>query len=519
MNEQPGAIDQRRRSLLKLGLALPAMALAGRSESVRAGPPGEYTSYDGLGLAQLVASGETTAGELLTLALRAIARLNPTVNAVTETYEALARSQIEAGVSGPFAGVPFLLKDLHLAMAGTASTSGSAFFRGAAAERDSELVRRYRQAGLVLAGRTAVPELAMTGTTESRTWGLTRNPWNLELTAGGSSGGAAAAVAAGMVPMANGSDGLGSIRTPASCCGLFGLKPTRGRVPLDQQGWMGLSTAHALTRTVRDSAALLDATAGFAPGQYFASPPIAGRYLEAAGRDPEPLKIALMTRPPSGSEVEPACLAAADDAAKLCESLGHHVEEAAPTLDAAAMNDAVITALSTYVQVATTDRARTLGREPQPDDLEPVNWMFLEIGRTKTAADYERAYRTFQDVTRRMAAFHDRYDVLLSPTLGMAPVALGTLSLSPADIDQFMAVVPRFGPFTGLANMAGTPSMSVPLAQSQDDVPIGTMFGAAFGREDQLFSLAGQLERATQWFRLTPAMDRKIEKFLQENPA
>lgn len=468
-----------------------------------------YEEHDALGLANLVRRGEVSHVEVLEAALRRVAARDDRVHSVVLLHETEARAQVAAGLRGPFAGVPFLLKDLHVQLAGTRTTNGSRFFRDAVAAADDELVRRYRRAGLVIFGKTGSPELGLTGTTESVLHGLTRNPWNLERTAGGSSGGAAAAVAARIVPIAHASDGAGSIRTPASCCGVFGIKPTRARVPLGPErleGWNGCGTQHAVSLTVRDSAALLDATAGPELGAPYVAPAPARPFVAEVDAVPGALRVALVRRPVSGSDVAPECLAAVEDAARLLESLGHHVEEATLPVDHASTNAGMLATLCVSTLAVLEERSRALGRPWTSEDVEPVTARLAEMGRSVDGLAYARGRQAFDAAGRAMAAFHEQFDVVLTPTLARAPVALGVLSLSPRDFDSYVRDVTTFGPFTALYNMTGQPAMSVPLHWTADGLPIGTMFAAAYGNEALLFRLAGQLERARPWRNRRPPL-------------
>jgi amidase len=471
-------------------------------------PVDQYLAYDGLGLAELVAKGDVTPRELLEAAIERLEATNAKINCIAAKLYDQGRKQITDGLAkGSFTGVPFLLKDLSVNLAGAATGSGSAFFQEDIPAGDSTLVARYKNAGLVIFGKTTTPELGLTGTTESVAHGLTKNPWNLERTTGGSSGGAGAAVAASIVPMANASDGAGSIRTPASCCGVFGLKPTRARVPSGPtrlEGWNGLGTIHAVTRSVRDNAALLDASAGSDVGDPYAAPPPVRAFLKEVGADPGKLRIALMLSPTSGAAVDPVCVAAARDAAKLCQDLGHIVEEKQPPIDHAAINAGMLATLCVSTTTALDARASRLGRAVTENDVEPVTWYFYQEGKKITGLAYAAARAAFDQAGRAMAAFQQTYDVILSPTLAKPPVKLGVLSLSPANFNDYVREVSAFGPFTALANICGQPAMSVPLYWSPDGLPVGVMFAGRFGEEATLFRLAGQLETARPWFNRRP---------------
>lgn len=458
---------------------------------------------DALGIAALVKAGEVSAAELLEEAIARAEALDPRFNFLAHKLYERGRAAIARGLpEGPFTGVPWLVKDLNTHIAGEPTGQGSRFYRGNRATVTSEIVRRQERAGLVVFGKTTTPELGLTGTTESKATGATRNPWNPEYIAGGSSGGAAAAVAAGVLPAAHATDGGGSIRIPASCCGLFGLKPSRGRVPMGPprtEGWGGLSCHHAVTRSVRDSAALLDATHGPEPGSRYSAPTPVRPFLEEVGRAPGKLRIALMTASPSGTPVDPQCAAAARAAAALCESLGHDVEEAAPVLDTAALGQAAFVMMGASVAVELEDRARATGIPISLDVVERVTMLFHDQGATYTARDWVRASNAVQAAALTVAAFMESHDLILSPTLGTLPLRLGTIHLSPDDVQTFLRNITPFTPFTGLFNQTGQPSMSVPLGQSAEGLPIGVLFTARYGDEATLFRLAGQLEQAAPW--------------------
>ncbi|MFI5315847.1 MAG: amidase [Myxococcota bacterium] len=468
----------------------------------------EYEKYDALGLAELVRKGEVSPTDLLDAALARVSARNPELNAVNMSFEARARREIAAGLpDGPFRGVPFLLKDLHAQLAGERLTFGSRLFASFVSDTDSELVARHRRAGLVTFGRTNSPEFGLTATTESVLWGATRNPWSLERSSGGSSGGASAAVAAGILPAAHASDGGGSIRIPAACCGLFGLKPTRARVPMGPhtgEGWGGMSTAHAVTRSVRDSAALLDATHGPDLGAPYFAPAPERPYLAEVTRPPGQLRIALQTEAFNGAETDPECAAAARDAARLCESLGHRVQEATLAIDRPALARATQVLIGANVQATSEDTAAAQGRELGPDLLENVTLAMIAGARPASAADYARAVRTIHAVTRAVEAFFARFDVLLTPTMAMQTARIGELALSNVADAAYGQRLSRCVGYTALFNAAGNPAMSVPLGTASDGMPLGVQFGARFGGEATLFRLAGQLETARPWSERRP---------------
>lgn len=470
----------------------------------------EYRKYDAIGLAGLVARGEVTPAELLSTAIARAEALDAHINALSQKHYDLARRAIKSGLpNGPLKGVPFLLKDISMQLAGTVTTNGCRLFADNVAQHDSTLVERYKRGGLVIFGKTNTPEMGLAASTETKLNGVTRNPWNPERTPGGSSGGAAAAVACGIVPAAHGSDGGGSIRIPASCCGLFGLKPTRARVPLGPlvgESWGSLGSVHALTRSVRDSAALLDATHGAAAGDPYAAPAVERPYLQELTARPGKLRVALQMSPLSGSPVDAECITAAMNAARLMQSLGHEVEEAMPPGDPEELGGAAWTLVATGVSATLNRRVRALGRTLCEDDVEAVTWRAIQHAATLSAVNFADALLAIHMHGRRMASFHERYDVVMSPTLGEVPVMLGPQRMSNPNASEYSAALQRFTPFTNLFNMSGEPSMSVPLHWTPENLPVGVMFSAAFGREDLLFRLAAQLEVAQPWFDRVPAV-------------
>jgi amidase len=463
----------------------------------------DLARLDATALAHLVRTKQVSARELLDAAIARIERWNPRLNAVVTPMFGEARAAIDRGLpAGPFTGVPFLLKDLGAEHAGVRFTEGSAFLAGYTPAVDSELVARHKRAGLVIAGKTNTPEFGILPTTEPRLFGATRNPWDPGRTPGGSSGGSAAAVAAGLAPMAHANDGGGSIRIPASCCGLFGLKPTRGRNPLGPHYgdmFSGLVAEHAVTRSVRDSAALLDATAGPDPGDPYWAPPPARPFREEVGAPPGPLRIALTTASASGVPVHEDCVAAAREAARLCESLGHRVEEAAPGIDGSALGQQFITLWSAGAAWAIDDWARRTGKTPAPEAFEPLTWALYEMGNRRTASTYLLALQDVQRVSREVARFFQRFDVWLTPTVGEPPPPLGSFDPEPDNPMQGMFRAATFVPFTPICNITGQPAMSVPLHWNAAGLPIGAHFAARFGDEATLFRLASQLEQAQPW--------------------
>jgi amidase len=463
----------------------------------------ELTWLDATAQAELVRRTEVKPVELVDAAIARIEQLNPAINAVvTPMFEEARRDAARVDPESPFPGVPYLLKDLVASYAGTRMTEGSHFLEGYVPESDSELVVRLRQAGLVIVGKTNTPEFGLAVTTEPRLFGPTRNPWNTDLTPGGSSGGSAAAVAAGMVPAAHGNDGGGSIRIPSSCCGLFGLKPTRGRNPLGREyGDVigGIVVEHALTRSVRDSAALLDATSGPARGDPYWSPPPARPFLQEVGADPGVLRIAFSTAPIMGSPVHPDSLRAVEDAARLCADLGHEVAEASPPIDGELYTLGLGTMWTSGCAWSIDHWARKLGREPTPDKIETASWILYEMGRQQTASVYLLAVEAVQLISRDVSDFMSAHDVWLTPTLSAPPQPLGYFAPAPDDPMQGWLRSGEFSAFTTLCNLTGQPAMSVPLMWNDDGLPIGTQFAGRFGDEATLFRLAAQLEEARPW--------------------
>lgn len=462
----------------------------------------DYEDHDGLGLAQLVKQGECSAQELFDAALARIERHNPALNAVVTPLFEAARAELAQGLPpGPFQGVPFLVKELVASVAGAATTASSRLYAGQVASADSEIVARWRRAGLLIVGKTNSPEFGLSPATESLLYGLTRNPWNLALSPGGSSGGAAAAVASGMVPLAHATDGGGSIRIPASCCGLFGLKPTRARVsagPEGGEGLSGLAHQHVLSRSVRDSAALLDAIAGPLPGDpYFAAPP-ERPFLDEVGRDPGRLRIAFARRAPTGVPLDPDCVAAVEDAARLCEQLGHHVEEASPEFDALALQSGFekVFAANTIANIA---RA-TGGGLPAPDLVEPLTYALAERGQALSAAEHILNLHALHRQARRIAGFFERVDIWLTPTLAQTPRPVEHFNIRSSDVDTWLGQLAAYLPFTVPFNVTGQPAASVPLYWSAEGLPIGCQFAARYGQEGLLLRLCAQLEAARPWF-------------------
>ena len=465
--------------------------------------PDDLALLDATAQAELVQKKEVKPIELVEAAIGRIERLNHKLNAVVTPMYDLARKTAEGEIpEGPFSGVPFLLKDLIAEYAGVRYTEGSAFLKDFIPDQDSELVVRIKKAGLIICGKTNTCEWGALPTTEPLLFGPTRNPWNTDRTPGGSSGGSAAAVAAGMVPMAHGNDGGGSIRMPAACCGIFGLKPTRARNPLGPEygdAYSGLTAEHALTRSVRDSATLLDATAGPDLGDPYWAPPPARPFIEEVGADPGKLKIAFTTKAREGIEVHPDCIQAVQDVAALCDELGHEVEEAPlepNNQDLAKWFYRIW--LGGVAWDANLWEGRT-GKTITADQVEPMIWALIEKGRRTNAGDYLLALQHIQRLSRDVARLFTQWDVWLTPTLAEPPAPLGTFDSKPDDPLHGFFRSGKFMPFTSICNATGQPAMSVPLYWNDDNLPIGTHFIGRFGDEATLFRLAAQLEAARPW--------------------
>lgn len=491
----------------------------------------EYDLYDAIGVAGLIRNKEVTPQEVCEEAISRIDRFNPRLNAVVRRMYDMARKTLKGRLpEGPFTGVPFLLKDLLTSYAGVPLTMGSRAYRHYIPSHDSELMKRYRASGIVVLGKTNTPEFGLVAYTEPELHGPTRNPWNLEHTPGGSSGGSGAAVASGMVPMASGGDGGGSIRIPASCCALFGLKPTRGRVPTGPEYgeiWQGAAVEHVITRSVRDSAAMLDAICGADPGSPYVIAGPERPYTEEVDHEPEPLKIAFTTRSPLGTEVHRECRTAVEEAARLLEALGHKVEEAEPDIDGIALAKSYLIMYFGEISADIMAMEKVLGRKPRHTDVEGPTWILNMLGKAFNAGEFVLAMRDWNTFARRMGAFHLKYDVYLTPTLASPPVRIGELKPGPAErilmkivnplnlgkLIRLSGIVDRLAienlaktPFTQLANLTGQPAVSVPLHWTHEGLPCGVQLMASFGGEATLFRLSGQLEKAKPWFDKRPAM-------------
>lgn len=455
--------------------------------------------HDLVGLAQLVRDGELTPDELLDAVVARIEQRNPVVNALIATRIDEARAEIAAGLpDGPLRGVPFGVKDIFCDVAGLPTTRGCSLFANAVAQRDGVLATRYRRAGLVLVGKTNTPELARSASTEPLLHGPTRNPWKLSHSAGGSSGGSAAAVAAGIVPAAHGNDSGGSIRIPAACCGLFGLKPSRGRVPEDNGSGVlsdPLEATHALTRSVRDSAALLDAVAGnpFAP----LPGPVHGSFLAGLVEPLPPLRIGVSSTDADGAGAHPAAVGAVERMADVLSGLGHEVSTGAPQWDSVTATLATATVFVSTAWADVQDRLAALGRELRDDDVEPFTHALLQHGQSLTAAELLRALDDIELLGRQIAPFFDDHDIWLTPTLRVPVPRLGVLDTT--DLAAMMVHGAEMISFTVIGNATGLPAASVPAGFDECGLPVGVQLMGRMGSEDTLLRLARQIEQAAPW--------------------
>jgi amidase len=462
----------------------------------------DYSDYDGLGLAGLVARGEVTATELVEAAIERIERHNGALNAVVYKAYDEARSAAGGCRAGPFRGVPMLIKDLSVRVAGWPNTHGSRFAKGVVDDEDSGLVRRYRESGAVLLGKTNTPEYGITGTTESALLGPCRNPWNTGHIAGGSSGGSASAVAAGIVPIAHASDGLGSIRIPAACCGLVGLKVTRDRNPNLPDGYdyaFGLVVDHVVTRTVRDSAAMLDVTGHPEPASPYPAPPKGRPYLEEILLSPGRLKIAWSAETPNGRAIDPEVEAALRTTAETLRALGHEVVEKGVGIDYRALYAAMGPVSGANFAAGMKRLIERVGREPEGDELEPLTWASLKGGRKVTGEQVMWGLQQLRMINRQTLGLFETFDVYLTPVMGTPPPPIGYIdpvALAPREVNRRQGQV---FPYTPPFNASGQPSMSLPLAMSAAGLPIGMMVTGRYADEATLFRLAAQLEKEIPW--------------------
>ncbi|RLQ93621.1 amidase family protein [Falsibacillus albus] len=494
--------------------------------------PISYKDYDGLGLAELVRKKEVQPNELVECAIQEIERHNPNLNAVIHKMYEQAKQSLDMPIpEGRFMGVPMLLKDITQEVKGEPITSGSRSLQQYRAAEDSNYVRKLREVGAIFLGQTNVPEFALMGNTEPAFYGPTKNPWNMGHTPGGSSGGSAAAVASGMVPIAGANDGGGSIRIPAAYCGLFGLKPTRGRTPVGPtvgRNWQGASVDHVLTRSVRDSAAMLDELSVHEKSAAHHAPLFQGSYLDYANIPLEhPMKIAFSFDSPLGTEVHPECREAVLKTVKMLESMGHHVEEKTPAIDGVKLANSYMMMYFGEVAAAIKSSEQVLGRKARFNDVEATTWILGLLGKSMSAEEFVLHLREWDKAAYIMEQFHETYDFYVTPTTAFPPAKIGELDPSPMQklainligkmrlgsllkktgiVDQLATESLMRTPFTQLANLTGQPAMSVPLHQTADGLPCGVQFMAARGSEHLLYQLAGELEESPYWldFRENP---------------
>jgi len=494
----------------------------------------EYDQFDGLGLAEQVREKNISPKELCEEAISRAEAVNPKLNAIIVPMYELARERVKSPLpDGPFSGVPFLLKDAHHAFKGVSMSCGSEALKNFVPQYDAEIVKRFKDAGVVIIGKTNTPEFKLSYVTEPKVFGPTRNPWQPEYSSGGSSGGSAAAVAARIVPFASATDEGGSIRVPSSYCGLFGFKPSRGRNPVGpnfDEEWDGMSTSHIITRSVRDSAAMLDATMGAEPGAPYTIATPMRSYIDELSHEPGRLRIAFNTRPAYGKEVHPECIKAVEEAAKLLESLGHHVKEAEPDYQEEDAALSFVMVMMGHVASRLEKIADLYNRSVARRQVEPQNYVFARIGRSLSALDFLQAKLKWRNLGYTMAQFYQQYDLLLTPTLGQPPVLVGSQEPSGADRITMKVISSFIGklilssrsithfilkelvnssmegqmPFTLIANIAGLPAMSMPLSWTDSGLPCGVQFIGPLGEEATLFRIAAQLEQAQPWVDRKP---------------
>ncbi|MEN0063675.1 MAG: amidase [Myxococcota bacterium] len=494
----------------------------------------DYPEVDATELAARVHRRDVSPLELTELAIRAIEQVNPKLNAVVyRMYDVAAAAAREGLPKGPFHGVPMVLKDYNGTLAGVPYTASSRFLEGFVPERDAEIMRRFRSSGVSFVARTNLPEFALLAATEPQWRGATRNPWSLEHTPGGSSGGSAALVAARAVPVGHGGDGGGSLRIPASHCGLVGLKPTRGRVPLGPnqgEGWGGYVQWGVLTRTVRDTAGFLDVLAGPMAGDPYAAPPVPRPFRDEVTRDPGQLRIAYTTRSLFGKTTDPACAAAVEKTVQALADEGHEVEEAHPSFDASSMARSYVTQIAVGTAANIEGWAKQLGRTPTPAHFEPGTWLLYQIGRAMSGLELQQARDHAMVAGRSFAAFHQVYDVLVTPTVAYPPMRVGELAmgfgqrvglrvLRSAPVPQVLRrTLYRIAdenlertPNTQLFNQTGQPAISIPADPTEAGIPIGVQLVGRFGDEATLLKLAAQLEQLRPWRDRKPAVRAQFD--------
>lgn len=469
--------------------------------------PVEYADCDAIELAGRIAAGTVTATEAIEAAWRVIDALDGPVHAFVSLEKELTVDALRAGRAGPLAGAPIAMKDCVGLVAGALRDFGSRLRPSFRPDYDDEVVARYRAGGLIPLGTTNVPELSSSLTTESRLHGPCRNPWNLAHSTGGSSGGAAAAVAYGAVPIAYGNDSAGSIRVPASCCGVFGFRPGRGRVPLgprEGEIWYGLLVHHVITRSVRDSALVLDLSEGTDAGAPYGAPPKARPYLDECRLPPVSLRIAVSDGAAQGFALAPECAEALVSTVEKLRTLGHAVAPASPDYSGDRMIETMTRLLAVALAEELPGIARAAGRPIGPDTVECALRTLMERGARTSAVELSAALAFRNSAGRALGRLLRDFDVLLTPTLARPPAPLGWLDADSPDVDGYLERMWRYSPFTPLANLCGVPSMSVPLARTGTGLPVGMMFTARYGEEGTLFRLAAELERAFPWRHVHP---------------
>ncbi|MBJ88437.1 MAG: amidase [Woeseia sp.] len=464
---------------------------------------GELAFIDAIAQAELVKNKEVTPIELVNAAIERVEESNPKLNAVITPLFERARGAAASPIDGPFAGVPFLLKDFGAEYADSPLSGGSSFLAGHyVSSKNSELVNRYLKSGLIIIGKTNTPEFALMPTTEPREFGPSRNPWDITLTTGGSSGGSAAAVASGMVAAAHANDGGGSIRVPSACCGLVGLKPTRGRNTLGPEigdAANGLLCDHVVTRSVRDSAAILDATSGPLTGDPYYPKQPEGSFLDHSFRKPGKLRIGFSSIAINGVQAHPDCIAAVKSVAKLCEELGHCVDEASPTVNGRRLFKAFGSVWAGFLCWSIKNAAMQSGRAIEEELFEPTTWRTFLHGERLNSGEYLIAVQELQKAGRDAAAFFNNYDIWLTPTLLQPPVPLGYFDYTAETRKEHIARLGEYTGFTLIANVSGQPGISLPLHWNANNLPIGVHLLGRYGDEVTLIRLAGQLERAQPW--------------------
>lgn len=471
----------------------------------------EYARYDGMGLADLIRTKEVSAQEVAVSALAAVAKINPKINAIVEIFVDRAEKAGQLLIHGkPFSGVPMILKDLGATAAGKRQEMGSRLAQGFVAEKDAYLTSCFRKAGAVILGRAATPELGLAATTESILTGVTRNPWDLNRIAGGSSGGSAAAVAAGIFPVAHASDGGGSIRIPAACCGVVGLKPSRGRVscgPDADERLFGLVQEFVVSRTVRDTAAMLDAVSTPALGDPFVITQPRQPYLNEVGAAPGKLRVAFTAASWTGVEVDAEIAANVNAIARMCADMGHFVEAAMPHFDLEPYFGALGVMWGSSLRFNCDQLAKKMNRPVDRRHLEPLTLEIYNSARQYSAADVIWARDALNTTRRTVGKFFEKYDLLLTPTLAQTPVPLGTIHQNQEiPLKQWYLGTSKFNTFTNLFNATGLPAISLPLCHNAAGLPVGMQFVAGFGKEDLLIRIACAFEEALSWADRKPSV-------------